>query len=264
MTDPVADLHVHTVVSDGTLTLDEVPERARAAGLDAVAVTDHDRLNPALSAPVVERDGVTVVHGIELRVETDRQRVDLLGYGARPTADLVAELDRLQRDRVVRARRMVACVEERLGVALDLSLDPGVGRPHVARAVERSAAPLSFGDAFDGLIGAGDPCYVARDVPSFERGAALLADACALVALAHPYRYDDPETALSRATALNAVERHYPYDRPVDQSAADAVVAEADLLATGGSDAHDRRLGRAGLDRTAWAAVSSRLPGTQA
>lgn len=262
MSGPVADLHVHTVVSDGTLTLDEVPERARAAGLSAVAVTDHDRCNPTLDAPVVERDGVTVVHGVELRVQTGAERVDLLGYGVEPTASLAAELDRLQRDRVRRAERMVACVEARLGVELDLSVEPGVGRPHVARAVERSAAPLSYGEAFDELIGDDGPCYVARDVPTFERGAALLDDACALVSLAHPYRYADPAAALSLARTLDAVERHYPYERDVDQSTADAVVADAGLLVTGGSDAHDGRLGRAGLDAGEWRDVAARLPGT--
>ncbi|MFB6301278.1 MAG: PHP domain-containing protein [Haloferacaceae archaeon] len=266
MSDLVADLHVHTVVSDGELTLDAVPERARAAGLDAVAVTDHDRVNPDLPAPVVERDGVTLVHGIELRVETDRERMDLLGYGVERTEGLVAELERLQRDRVERARRIVECVERRLGVVLDVDIAPGVGRPHIARAVDRSDAPLSYQDAFDDLIDDGGPCYVSRDVPSFERGAALLDEACALVALAHPYRYDDPAAALSRAAdgGLDAVERYYPYGRPVDQAAADALIDDAGLLATGGSDAHDRALGRAGLDRADWRAVADRLPGTQA
>ncbi|OYR81429.1 histidinol-phosphatase, partial [Halorubrum distributum] len=57
----VADLHAHTTVSDGTLTLSEVPAAAREAGVDWVAVTDHDRIHPGLDAPVVERDGVRVV-----------------------------------------------------------------------------------------------------------------------------------------------------------------------------------------------------------
>ncbi|MFB6282117.1 MAG: PHP domain-containing protein [Haloferacaceae archaeon] len=263
---PVADLHVHTVVSDGELALDELPACARAAGLDAVAVTDHDRINPDLGAPVVERAGVTVVHGVELRVEADRERIDLLGYGVERTADLVAELDRLQRDRIERTRRIAARVEDRLGVALDVEFGPGVGRPHVARAVERSPAPLDYGDAFAELIGDDGPCYVPRDVPGVERGAALLDDACALVALAHPYRYDDPAAALAaaRAAGLDGIERYYPYGRAVDQSAADAAIDDGNLLATGGSDAHDRRLGRAGLDREGWRAVADRLPGTRA
>ena len=81
----VADLHVHTTRSDGSLTLDALPAVAADAGVDAVAVTDHDRVQPALDGPVTTREGVTIVHGIELRVDTGGQRLDLLGYGVDPT-----------------------------------------------------------------------------------------------------------------------------------------------------------------------------------
>ena len=103
----VADLHVHTTNSDGTLTLETLPGAAREAGVDAVAVTDHDRLHPDLQTPVAVLDGLTVVHGIELRVDSPAGQVDLLGYGARRTDDLAAELDRLQENRIERAREIV-------------------------------------------------------------------------------------------------------------------------------------------------------------
>jgi predicted metal-dependent phosphoesterase TrpH len=65
----IADLHVHTTNSDGGLELSELPSAARRAGLEAVAVTDHDRIHPDLDGPVTAMGGVTVVHGIELRVD---------------------------------------------------------------------------------------------------------------------------------------------------------------------------------------------------
>ena len=82
----VADLHVHTTNSDGTLTLETLPAAAETADVSAVAVTDHDRLHPGLSTPVATIDGIAVVHGIELRVDAGDRRVDLLGYGAERTA----------------------------------------------------------------------------------------------------------------------------------------------------------------------------------
>jgi len=266
----VADLHVHTRHSDGELHVSDLPGAARAGDLDAVAVTDHDRPHPALAAPVVEMEGVTLVHGIELRVETSLQRVDLLGYGLDPTPALREECERLQRDRIERARRIVACVEDRLEVDLDLELDEGVGRPHVARAIAAHPdVPHDVEDAFAELIGDGCPCYVARDVPSFSKGRRLLGESCALVGLAHPLRYEDPEAALARTATLDAVELCYPYDRPVDPSrpeadvgigAVAAAIEEHDLVATGGSDAHGRTLGAEGLDGGRWAAVRPRLP----
>ncbi|MFB6123268.1 MAG: PHP domain-containing protein [Haloferacaceae archaeon] len=260
----VADLHVHTTASDGQLTLDEVPVAARKAGLSTVAVTDHDRVHPGLDAPVTTRGGITVVRGIELRVDAGPERVDLLGYGVERTDALDAEIERLQRDRVERARRIVARVEGRLDVDLDLEVHDGVGRPHVARAVEESEADCGYQEAFDRLIGDDGPCYVAREIPTFERGASLLADACALVSLAHPFRYDDPEAALGLTATLDGVERYYPYERPVDPTPIDRAIDRYDLVATGGSDAHDATLGRAGLDESASEAVLSKLPKAQA
>ncbi|MFB6142626.1 MAG: PHP domain-containing protein [Halorientalis sp.] len=255
----VADLHVHTEVSDGTLAVADVPAAARAAGLEAVAVTDHDRINPHLSAPVTTREGVTLVNGIELRVAAGDQRVDLLGYGVRPHPGLVAVVSRLQADRIDRARRMVEQVEERLDVTLDVDYDEGVGRPHVARAIAASDAEYDYQGAFEHLIGDGGPCYVARDVPSFAEGRAVLRAACEVVGLAHPLRYEDPAAALARAADLDAVELYYPYEGDPDPEPVVRAAEAHDLLVTGGSDAHGEDLGRAGLDRADWRAVRSAL-----
>ncbi|WEL18694.1 Metal-dependent phosphoesterase (PHP family) [Halorhabdus sp. SVX81] len=254
----VADLHVHTTRSDGTLPPEKVPEAAREADLRAVAVTDHDRL-PPVDAPVVERDGVTVIAGIELRVTTGDQRLDLLGYGIDPTPALRAETERLQRDRIERARKIIDCVEDRLGVNLDLDVHPGVGRPHIAQAVADSHDHYTVQDAFDQLIGTDQPCYVARDLPTVERGRALLEEAAALIGLAHPLRYDDPDAALAHAGSLDAIEREYPYERAVDRTPVDDAIATHDLLATGGSDAHGETLGAAGLGRAGYERVCTAL-----
>lgn len=245
----VADLHVHTTNSDGELEPNAVPRAAAAGDVSVVAITDHDRLVPSLEAPVAEIDGVTVIHGIELRVEENGQRVDLLGYGVQPTDALCTELDRLQADRIERAKEIIARVERRTGVALDLDLKPGVGRPHIARAIERSTIDCDYQGAFDRLIGNDGPCFVPRRVPSFERGQALLAESCGLVSLAHPLRYDDTAAALALTADLDAVEYHYDYGHEVDLDPVERVIDANDLVITGGSDAHGRTLGEAGLSR---------------
>jgi hypothetical protein len=262
----VADLHVHTTASDGRLSLGAVPAATTAAGLEAVALTDHDRYHERLDAPVVEWEGVTVVRGIELRVAAGDQRLDLLGYAVDPTPALEAELDRIQRDRIRRARAIVDRVEDHLGVSLDIEPHEGVGRPHVARAIEESDAPYGYQDAFDRLIGDDGPCYVAREIPDVATGVELLADSCALVSLAHPLRYDDPAAALEVAAAhdLDAIERNYPYDGDVDLALVDRFVERHDLLVTGGSDAHGREIGAAGLSRTDYERVAARLPSPEA
>jgi len=258
-----ADLHAHTTNSDGTLELDEVPAAARDAGVAVVAVTDHDRTHPGLDAPVVERDGVTLIHGIELRVDAGFERVDLLGYGVAETPALADLVEHLQRDRAERGQAIIDGVEDALGVDLGIEGRPGIGRPNVARAVaDHPETGYTYEETFAELIGSDCPHYVARDVPTFEAGREVLEEACAVVGLAHPFRYDDPERALALAAELDAVERDYPYAAGVDAdlAAVDAVAEEHDLLVTAGTDAHERTLGERGLDEAGYAPLRDRLP----
>jgi predicted metal-dependent phosphoesterase TrpH len=229
------------------MSLDEVPVAAKRAGVDVVCITDHDRLNPTLDGPVTHAEDVTILHGIELRVDAGPFRVDLLGYGAHSTGPLAEEVDRLQRNRIERGREMAERVESRLGVTLDIEFEAGIGRPHIARAIDRSEADISYGGAFDELIGNNGPCYVPRAVPEFDTGVRLLRESCGLVGLAHPFRYDDPQAALDLCAKLDAVEGHYPYGHEVDDELLDDTVDAHDLVRTGGSDAHDNVLGKAGL-----------------
>ncbi len=256
---PYADLHVHTTRSDGTLEFEEVPAAARRAGLEVVALTDHDRLQPFEGA-VVEREGVRIVHGIELRVEAaDGLRVDLLGYGVEPTDDLEAVVDAVQGNRRERGRAIVDCVEDRLGIDLAVDVEDGFGRPHIARAIDdHPDADYDYGEAFSHLIGFDCPCYVPREIPSFERGLLTLESACSVVSLAHPLRYRDPERALELATELDALEVHYPYGREVDRGPVENAVEAHGLSVTGGSDAHDHLLGRAGISESEYRALGLR------
>lgn len=255
-----ADLHVHTTASDGAMALAAVPEAARRVGVEVVAITDHDRPHPDLDAPATERGGVTLLRGVELRVDSPKGAVDLLGYGVRETAALEDLVGRIQKNRIERGGEIIRRVEERLGIEIDLEPAAGLGRPHIARAIaDHPGSGYDYERAFAELIGADCPCYVPREIPEFEHGVEVLRESCALVGLAHPFRYPDPEAALSLTSELDCVERWYPYGRPVDTDLLDRVVEGNDLLPTGGSDAHDDRLGRAGLEEEAYQAVERRL-----
>lgn len=256
-----ADLHVHTTASDGEMALASVPAAARAADVQVVAITDHDRPHPNLDAPVSDHEGVTLVRGIELRVDSSAGAIDLLGYGVRETPAMEELVERIQGNRMERGTEIIRRVENRLGIDLDIDAGPGLGRPHIARSI--AAHPESSHDyegAFVELIGDDGPCYVPRDIPDFERGAAVLREACGLVGLAHPFRYRDPEATLTLTRELDAVERWYPYERSVDFELLDRMIAKHGLVPTGGSDAHDDRLGRAGLSEAAYGSVGERLP----
>ncbi len=251
----VADLHVHTTRSDGDVPPAAVPHHANAANLTAIAITDHERLPPA---PLPTDGDVTVIAGIEVRVATtDAGRVDLLGYGVEPTSALETEIDTLQQDRMDRARDMREALEETLDVTVPVSIRPGVGRPHLAKAVAR-VTDCTVDEVFERYIGRRGPCYVERSVPSFDRGLTLLQEACELVVLAHPFRYDDPRAALGLVSDLDGVECAYPYDEAPSRDVR-SIVGE-DAICTGGSDAHGAdEIGQAGLNASEWQTLRGRL-----
>ncbi len=259
MSTVVADLHIHTSRSDGEVAPSSLPAIAAAAGLEAVAITDHDRL-PPWPEPSRDIEGITVLSGIELRVDAgDIGRLDLLGFGVQPTEELAATVSELQDNRLERARRMIANLEHELELTLDIEITEGIGRPHLADAVS-DVTELSTQAVFEHYIGDGGPCYVPRQIPSFETGRRLLSTACEAVVLAHPLRYDDPATALSLTAEFDGVEIHYPYSDTVGREVLTDYLEDDSLIYTGGSDAHTiDAIGRCGLDESEYAATASRL-----
>lgn len=253
----VADLHVHTTASDGRLSLPEVCRRARQAGLAAIAITDHDRVHPDLGQPISTRDGLTIIRGLEMKVTRQNgDHIDLLAYGVETTDGLDALIEGLQRDRRKRARRIVARICDHLEIDLDIEITDGIGRPHIARAVaEHPDTAMSVQDVFDELIGNGRPCHVSRDVPDGTDAIPILQEVAPIVAVAHPLRYEDVDGALEVAATLGAVERWYPYDHDPDESPVTEAIETHDLVATGGSDAHDGNVGVTGLDYAAFTPI---------
>lgn len=250
-----ADLHMHTVQSDGQLTLDEVPDVAKEAGVSAVAITDHDRVHPDINKPAITRDGVDIINGIELRVEPEEldERIDLLGYGVTATDSLQDMVNEIQTNREERGQEIVSRIEDLMDVTLDIDIGDNIGRPHIARAVDaHSEIEYTYEEAFEELIGRDCPCYVSRDIPSFDDGLTVLRNACNLVSLAHPFRYNEPMEAMKLTNQLDAIECIYPYGERVPYPHLDEYTTELfELIMTGGSDAHDKKsVGTAGLTET--------------
>lgn len=254
----VADLHLHTTMSDGTPSTEEVIQTAQDLGLEAIALTDHDNYHENIQSPLEIIDGIDVISGIELRVECQDldQRVDLLGYGISPSQELKSVLSRIRENRKNRAQHMIDLVEEETGVRPEFEASRNSGRPNIARAIDNEEnIDYSYEEAFKELIGHGDPCYVSRDIPSFEYGADLLKRDCKLVSLAHPYRYDDPREVVKLSEHLDGIECLYDYGGGIDQEGDVDVLAANyyDLTITGGSDAHQADdIGTCGLMRSSY------------
>lgn len=246
-----ADLHIHTTNSDGTFNIENVPTVAKEEyNLSAIAITDHDTIQPTLNKPLTVINGIDVIHGIELRVEVPElgDRIDILGYGVEKTDELINLTEKIQENRKERARIMIERVENELDITLDIEPTKSTGRPHIARAIdENEDSGYSYNESFKYVIGNDCSCYLSRDVPEFNQGVQVLKNSCHSVVLAHPYRYENPSEALKLVSKLDGVECDYSYSNPPAKNNAYKTAQNSNKIKTGGSDAHEETLSKAGL-----------------
>mgnify|MGYP000341716516 CR=1 FL=1 len=174
-----ADLHIHTTASDGRLSPPEVYRQALVAGLEAIAITDHDTTAGLAELKEylkwAESSSLTVINGIELSCDHPDYEIHILGYRIDiGNVELNDRLTYLQNDRVNRAKKMVDKLN-RLGYNIDFARvqelagdAQAIGRPHVARALLEKGYFASMDEIFAGPLGLGDEAYV----PHFKIGRA--------------------------------------------------------------------------------------------
>jgi predicted metal-dependent phosphoesterase TrpH len=240
------DLHVHSTASDGSLPPEAVVERARAAGLSAIALTDHDTLAGVPAAVAAgERAGVRVIGGCEFSSAAPWGEMHVLGYFLPShSPELESFLERSRADRVRRAREMVTRLQ-RLGVPLEFddvlvqARGGAVGRPHVARAIVRQGSASGISDAFDRYIGRGRPAFVDKVLPAFREIADLVHSVRGLVSVAHiKERGTRSFLERLRREGLDAVETRHPSHDPELRARLTDIALRIGLLRTGGSDWH--------------------------
>jgi 3',5'-nucleoside bisphosphate phosphatase len=247
------DLHTHSSVSDGTDTPEELVRKAAAAGLDVVALTDHDTFD-GLNAAVAEgqRIGVQVLRGMELSCSRGGDSVHLLAYGADPlNADLIAELALVRGGRKGRLAGVLMKLVE-LGVPVSeaevmaqVGDSPSVGRPHIADAMIKAGHVRDREEAFDRFLAEGGPAHVQRYAIELERGIDLVHAAGGVAVIGHPWgrgrEHVLPPALLSALAAehgLDGVEVDHQDHDASTRAQLRTLAAELGLLVTGSSDYH--------------------------
>ena len=259
-----ADLHCHSSVSDGTRPPAEVIGRAAAAGLDVVALTDHDTVAGLAEARGALPPGLTLVPGMELSCRRDGHSVHLLAYLFDPEhPGLAAQCQAIRAARVDRARAMVARLAE-LGAPVTwdqvLAIAAGgvIGRPHIARALVAAGVVDSVPDAFTPeWIGSGGRAHVARYALDPAHAVALVREAGGVTALAHPLAQTRGPAASDQlirelaAAGLAGLEVAHPDHDDAKRAALRTLAKEHGLAVTGGSDDHGQLTGdRIGCEST--------------
>ncbi|MFN0157442.1 MAG: PHP domain-containing protein [Bacteroidota bacterium] len=241
-----ADLHMHSIYSDGVLTIEALVKRTKEAGLNIISITDHDNASGIDEAIRVGKEvGVEVIPGMEISANVGEQDIHILGYFFDHTDTKLQEyLSLFRAERVKRAERIV---EKLNGMKIPLTMEAvldkagrgSVGRPHIANALVEGGLTGTYHEAFLKYIGFGKPAYEKKYQISPREAVELISSAGGLSFVAHPGNSIDEKLLLTLIReGLDGIEVVHPSHSPERVAYYNGIVSEYFLLASGGSDFH--------------------------
>lgn len=251
------DLHVHSNISDGTLTPTEVVKEAISASLSAFALTDHDSLyglNEAKEAAAKQASlghHIEVISGVEISCNyQDHKEIHIVGLMVDETN---AKLnDALEQAIINRDNRNIKMIKNFNDAGIPIKLEDLEGfapqsvitRAHFARYFVENGYVKTRKEAFEKYLDQNGPYYVPREFISPEDSIALIRQAGGIPVLAHPLLYhlskDELDKLVSRLkeAGLVAIEAVYSTNTGCDESDTRRLARLNDLLLSGGSDFH--------------------------
>lgn len=254
------DLHTHSSVSDGTDAPGELVAKAAAAGLDVVALTDHDTAAGwAQASAAAARAGIELVRGMEISTVHEHRSVHLLAYFLDPTLpELETELQRILSGRDSRVPDICARL---VAHGIDIEEDDvrraagdavAAGRPHVADALVTKGVVADRTEAFDRFLNPGRPGYVQRYAAPLVDMVSLVRAAGGVSVVAHPWgrgsrRVLDAATlAMLAGLGVGGIEVDHQDHDESDRTELRGIARGLGLVVTGSSDHHG--LGKVGHD----------------
>ena len=245
------DLHTHSIYSDGSDSPAKIVSAAAAAGLEAVALTDHDNLNGILeAAAAADASEVELIPGVELSCEWQPGGMHLVVLWLEPGPGPLQ--DRLETLQTGRRQRNVELIELLQELDVDISYEEvvaeaggtGVGRPHVAAVLVRKGVVDSISEAFDLYLASGRPAYVERYRLPPEEAIELARASGAVPIVAHPHTLGMTGTSLDQELrrlarhGLVGLECYYPEYEPDTRLELVERARDVGLIPSGGSDYH--------------------------
>ncbi|MBI3723759.1 PHP domain-containing protein [bacterium] len=244
------DLHLHSTVSDGTVSPKELVARAAASGLRTIALADHDDASGIGEAREAARAlGIALVPAIELTARVDPRpegTVHILGFGIDPASEELCAVSR--RNRIGKRAQIVSMVERlrARGIAiedeeagLDLPGDRYLGRNRIASALVARGLAKDRRRAFKRFLSPGREAYASPEVVSAEEAVSAIKAAGGIAVFAHPTA-DDLERHLGKLVKIGVegIEVYRPHAQGQLLEKIERARERRSLLATGGSDWH--------------------------
>lgn len=239
-----ADLHMHSVYSDGTLTVKKLLDYAKSKRLDIVALTDHDSTEGVAEAiEYGKRINLRVIPGIELSTEHNGESVHVLGYFKHEIPQKLKDFSKEQhKNRRERIYKMAQNMVNLYGFKIDFErLMKPIGtitRAHLIREINLSNPEYEKEYVFKNCLSEGCPGYISSTRLSTADGIKFLKKCGAVVVIAHPTLLKKNDILELINDEVDGLEAIYPKNKGKDESIFRNICAQRSMIVTAGSDYH--------------------------
>lgn len=241
-----ADLHIHSYYSDGVFSPREIVQKAKAAGLEVIAITDHDSVGGLAEAEkAAAKEAIDLLPALEFSCSHKKQDVHIIGYLIDCQSPYLEE--HLRRFQEVRMKRLEEMVGKLKAVGIDIDLTKiknqseasSVGRPHIARALVEKGHAVDIKDAFLRYLRKGAAAFVPKTKVSPINIIQIIHQVGGVSVWAHP-----PEDNFSQMlkllvdNGLDGIEVYFPDCTAEGRQSLMNAAEKYNIMITGGSDWH--------------------------
>lgn len=250
-----SDLHIHTNYSDGVFTPEKVVDAAINAGLEVIALTDHDNIlsygvaqNYIKELEKEDKKTIDVIQGIEVNTMYQDCEIHILGYFMDTTNSDFLELIKAQQEaRIKQTIEIVNLLHKKESINIkfediqsQVAQGGSIGRPHIAKAITNAGGTSSVIEAYAKYINDNSPVYTRRKTVTPHDAVEIIYDAGGIPVIAHPHDLDKAENLIKELMhcGLRGIEAYHRKHSPATVEYFSSMAEELGLIVTGGSDFH--------------------------
>ena len=249
------DLHIHTNYSDGVFSPEKIVDATIDAGLEVIALTDHDNIlaydvamNYINKLKQENKKSIELIRGIEINTMYDNYEIHILGYFMDVENADFKELIKIQQQaRIKQTKEIIELLNKKEGIYVKYEdikkqVAPGgsIGRPHLAKAITSVGGTVSVMEAYAKYINDNSPVYVKRKTVTPHDAVEIIYDAGGIPVVAHPHDLDNAEVLIKDLMhyGLRGIEAYHRKHSPAIVEYFSSMAEELGLIVTGGSDFH--------------------------
>ncbi len=248
-----ADFHIHTNYSDGVFTPEKIVDTALEAGLEAIALTDHDNtlsygIAQEYLKSINKENSLEIIQGVEINTMYKNYEVHILGYFMNTEDEDFKNLIKNQQEaRVNQTLEIIDLLDKKEGIKISfdsilaqVAQGGSIGRPHIAKAITSAGGTDSVMESYSKYINDNSPVYVQRKTVSPQDAVEIIYDAGGIPVIAHPHDIDIAETLIKdlMSYGLRGIEAYHRKHSPAVVEYFSSMAEKLGLIVTGGSDFH--------------------------